>query len=107
MQFNWFRIYEKKEKKPQACLFSYESKPTWSNAFTYQNIVKEPEAGFSRNWVVEIGLKKYIHSNSLFINTCQFIAFAAEIPPASSPEWESLMQVGVTTDFSKLMFFLK
>lgn len=53
MQFDWFRICERKEKIPETCLLSYESKPPWSNASTYQNVVKEPGAGLSRNWVAE------------------------------------------------------
>lgn len=69
--------------------------------------MKEPEAGFSRNWVAGTVQKQYIHSNSLIINACQFIAFAAEIPPAYFPEWASLMQVEVTTDFPKLTVFWK
>lgn len=106
MQFNWFRIYEGKEKNLKPVCFPMNqnlldqmlklTKTLWKNLRL---------GGFSRNWVVEIGLKKYIHSNFLFINTCQFIAFTAESPPASSPEWEILMQAGVTTDFPKLMVF--
>lgn len=56
---------ERKEKKPQTCLLSCESKPTWSNTYSYKNIVKESEVRFNRSQIAGIGLQKYIHSNSL------------------------------------------